>query len=82
MRILITGATGVIGRRVVPMLVAAGHHVTAVVRSPEKRAAMAHTGASAIPLDLFDPAHVRRAVADHEVVINLATHIPSSTFLM
>ena len=34
MRILITGATGVIGRRVVPMLVKAGHHVTAVVRSP------------------------------------------------
>ena len=82
MRILITGATGVIGRRVVPMLVAAGHHVTAVVRSPEKRAAMMHSGASPIPLDLFDPAHVRRAVADHEAVVNLATHMPSSSWRM
>jgi nucleoside-diphosphate-sugar epimerase len=82
MRILITGATGVIGRRVVPMLVKAGHHVTAVVRSPERRAALAHSGAMPIPLDLFDPDHVRRAVADHETVVNLATHMPTSTWKM
>ena len=80
MRILVTGATGVIGRRVVPMLVGAGHHVTAVVRSPEKRAALAHSGASPIPLDLFDPPHVRRAVGQHEAVVNLATHMPSSSW--
>jgi nucleoside-diphosphate-sugar epimerase len=82
MRILITGATGVIGRRVVPMLVAAGHHVSAVVRSPQKRAALAHSGASAIPLDLLEPTQVRRAVAGHDTVINLATHMPSSTWRM
>ncbi len=82
MRILVTGATGVIGRRVVPMLVRSGHHVTAVARSPEKRAVLTHSGASAIPLDLFDPSHVRRAVADHEAVVNLATHMPPSTWRM
>jgi len=81
-RILITGATGVIGSRVMPMLVKAGHHVTAVVRSPGKRAALEHAGVSPIPLDLFDPEHVRRAVANHDVVINLATHMPSSTWRM
>jgi nucleoside-diphosphate-sugar epimerase len=82
MRILITGATGVIGRRVMPMLVKAGHHVTAVVRSPAARAALKHSGAAVIPLDLFDMMQVQRAVGEHEAVINLATHIPSSTWKM
>jgi nucleoside-diphosphate-sugar epimerase len=82
MRILITGATGVVGSRVLPMLVSAGHHVTAVARSPQKRTALAHSGASAIPLDLLDPRHVRRAVAAHEAIVNLATHMPSSTWAM
>jgi nucleoside-diphosphate-sugar epimerase len=82
MRILVTGATGVVGRRVVPMLVKAGHHVTAVVRTPDKRAALAHSGASPIPLDLFDPSHVRSAVAEHDAVVNLATHMPTSTWRM
>jgi nucleoside-diphosphate-sugar epimerase len=37
MRIFIAGATGVVGRRAVPLLVAAGHEVRAVGRNPEKR---------------------------------------------
>ena len=49
-------ATGVIGRRVVPLLVAAGHRVTAVGRAPDKRAALERAGAAAIELDLFDSA--------------------------
>ncbi len=77
-RVFVAGATGVIGRRVVPLLVAAGHRVTAVGRAPDKRAALERAGAAAIELDLFDPAAVRRAVAGHDVVINLATHIPAS----
>jgi len=77
-RVFLAGATGVIGRRVVPLLVAAGHRVTAVGRAPDKRAALERAGAAAIELDLFDPAAVRRAVAGHDVVINLATHIPPS----
>ena len=77
-RVFLTGATGVIGRRVVPLLVAAGHRVTAVGRAPDKRAALEQAGAAAIELDLFDSAAVRRAVAGHDVVINLATHIPPS----
>ncbi len=77
MRIFVTGSTGVIGRRVVPTLVAAGHAVTAVARTPEARARLARAGVNAIALDLFDPGAVRRAVAGHEVVVNLATHIPS-----
>lgn len=78
MRIFLTGATGVIGRRVAPLLVAAGHEVTAVARTSDKRAALERAGAKAVAVDLFDPAGVRQASAGHDVVINLATHVPHS----
>jgi nucleoside-diphosphate-sugar epimerase len=78
MRIFVTGATGVIGRRVVPLLLAARHGVTAPGRSAEKRAALERAGAAAVAVDLFDPDAVRRAVRDQDAVINLATHIPPS----
>jgi nucleoside-diphosphate-sugar epimerase len=76
MRIFVTGATGVVGRRAVPLIVSAGHEVTAVGRSREKLEALERRGASAREVDLFDGAWVRRAMAGHDVVINLATHIP------
>lgn len=82
MKIFVTGATGVIGRRVVPQLIAAGHEVTSVARTPEKRAALERAGARAVALDLFDAAAVRRAVDGHDVVLNLATHMPSSSMRM
>ena len=74
--IFVTGATGVIGRRALPLLAADGHVVTAFGRSPEKRASIERAGARAVEVDLFDPAGVREAVAEHEVIVNLATHIP------
>jgi 2-alkyl-3-oxoalkanoate reductase len=76
MNILVTGATGVVGRRLVPLLRDAGHAVTAVARSPAGRAQVAGDGATALELDLFDAGGVRRAVAGHDAVVNLATHIP------
>ena len=80
MRILVTGATGVIGSRVVPLLLAAGHDVTAAVRRVRPRRTGRRWPAPRIrPLDLFAPADVQAAVAGHDVVINLATHIPAST---
>jgi len=78
MRVFITGATGVVGRRLVPLLVRAGHQVTAVGRAPEKRAALERQGAAAVALDLFAPEAVRAAVRGHDAVVNLATHIPHS----
>jgi 2-alkyl-3-oxoalkanoate reductase len=80
--IFVTGATGVIGRRVVPELVRRGHRVTAVGRSPEKRAALERMGATAVALDMYDIAAATRALAAHDTVINLATHIPASSFKM
>jgi nucleoside-diphosphate-sugar epimerase len=82
MNILITGATGVIGRRLVPLLYDAGHQVTAVARSAAGHDRLARQGAATIDLDLFDPAAVRGAVAGRDVVINLATHIPRTPLQM
>ena len=79
LRIFVAGATGVVGRRAVPLLVTAGHRVTAVARTPEKRAELERMGAAAVHVDLFAPDSVRSAVAGHDVVINLATSIPPSS---
>ena len=82
MKVFVTGGTGVVGRRAVPMLIAAGHEVTAAGRSRERLAALERAGARTLALDLFDRAAVERAVAGQEVVVNLATHIPPSSTRM
>ena len=81
MKILLAGGTGVLGRRVVPLLVGkgGGHGVTGVARTPEKATLLTTLGATPVALDLFDEGAVRRAAAGCDVVINLATHIPSAS---
>jgi 2-alkyl-3-oxoalkanoate reductase len=79
MRVFVTGATGVIGRRVIPLLTAAGAEVTAVGRSASKRAWLESLGARAVEVDLYDRERLGRTLAGHQVVVNLATHIPSSS---
>lgn len=81
-RVFLTGATGVLGRRVVPSLIQAGHSVTAVVRSEAKAEAVRAAGATAVHLDLFDPAAVRTAIDGHDCVAHLATHIPTGPSAM
>ena len=78
MRVFVAGATGVLGRRAVAALVAAGHEVTAVVRSPAKAELARSLGATPVEVGLFDPDALRAAVAGHDAVCNLATHIPSA----
>jgi nucleoside-diphosphate-sugar epimerase len=79
---LLTGATGVVGRRVVPILVGTGHRVTAVGRSPEKRTALQHMGAIPVEVDLFAAEAAYRALKGQDAVINLATHMPPSSARM
>jgi nucleoside-diphosphate-sugar epimerase len=62
MRILVTGAYGVLGRVTVPLLRDSGHHVA----TP-----------SSSELDLFDADKVREVVRDTDAVLHLATRIPS-----
>ena len=63
MRVLVIGAGGAIGARLVPQLAARGHDVIASSRSPEKQARLRVLGAEPVVLDLLDPATVRDAVA-------------------
>lgn len=79
MKVFVTGGTGAIGRPTLPLLVAAGHDVTAVARSAEKRAQVDAAGAASVEVDLFDPGAVERAVDGHDAVVNLATNIPPVT---
>jgi nucleoside-diphosphate-sugar epimerase len=76
MRVFVAGSTGVIGHRAVRALVAAGHQVTAVVRSPAKAALARSLGATPVEVSIFDPDALRAAAAGHDAVCNLATHIP------
>ena len=82
MRVFVAGATGVLGTAAVRALVAGGHKVTAIGRTPDKRAALAAFGATPVEADLFDPDSLRRAVAGHDVVVNLATRVPAPSAAM
>jgi nucleoside-diphosphate-sugar epimerase len=77
MNVFVAGGTGVVGRRLVPLLVGAGATVSAVARSDSKAAQLKRQGAKPVRVDLFDPAAVDAAVAGHDAVINVATKIPS-----
>ncbi len=82
MKVFVTGATGVIGSRVVPLLIQRGHQVTGVARSSEKSAELARMGAEPVQLDLYDLDQVKAALKGHDAVINLATHIPPSSMAL
>src|SRR5271169_3826833 len=62
MRIFVTGATGALGRHLVPGLVAAGHEVTATTRTPSKVAQLRAAGAEPVILDGLDREAVIAAV--------------------
>ena len=78
MRVFVAGASGVIGRALVPQLVAAGHEVTGTIRSPERADALEAAGAKAAVCDCLDAAGVREAVASAsaEVLVNQLTALP------
>jgi nucleoside-diphosphate-sugar epimerase len=63
MRVFVAGGTGVIGRRLVPQLVARGHEVTATTTSAGKLALLEQLGAEGIVMDGLDEASVGEAVA-------------------
>lgn len=76
MEIFITGATGVLGREVVPRLVAAGHGVRGMARSSANESDLRRLGAIPVRTDLLDPASLRDALAGSDAVFHLATSIP------
>src|SRR4051794_11826448 len=64
MRIFLAGATGVVGRTLLPRLIAAGHEVTGLARSAESAARVERAGATAVVADAFDAAALTAAVGD------------------
>ena len=80
MRVFLAGATGAIGRRLVPRLVEAGHEVTAMTRSKSKLGALRALGAEAVLCDVFDAGQLGTVVAraEPDAVINELTDLPQS----
>jgi nucleoside-diphosphate-sugar epimerase len=78
-KVFVAGASGVIGRRLVPMLVGRGHEVTAMTRSPEKAAQLRAAGASPAIRDVFDVDGLRAEVsaAAPEVLVHELTDLPA-----
>jgi nucleoside-diphosphate-sugar epimerase len=78
MRVLLTGASGAIGRHVLPMLLAQSHQVTVATRPGSRRASRSPApGMAPTPLDIFDGAAAARLMRGHDAVINLATRVPT-----
>jgi len=75
MRIFVTGATGALGRHLVPGLVAAGHEVTATTKTPAKVALLRDAGAEPVVVDGLDREAVIGAVraASPEVIVHEMT---------
>src|SRR5262245_13077025 len=76
MKVFVAGGTGAIGGHAVPALVARGHAVTALARTPEKAAVLARHGAEPVSVSLFDREALRAAFSRHDVLVNLTTAIP------
>jgi nucleoside-diphosphate-sugar epimerase len=79
MRVFVTGATGALGRYLVPGLVTAGHQVTATTRTSGKVAGLRAAGAAAVVLDGLDREAVITAVraAAPEVIVHEMTALAS-----
>ena len=78
MRIFMAGASGVIGVRLIPLLVAGGHTVAGMTRSPQKAHMLDELGAESVVCDVFDPDDLTRAVTEFgpDVVLHQLTDLP------
>ena len=76
MRVMVIGATGVLGRPAVARLLAAGHEVSGLARDASRGPAVEATGAKPVPGDLFSASSLATALRGHDAALNLATRIP------
>ncbi len=78
MRVFLAGATGAIGRQLLPLLVQAGHDVTAMTRTPKGAGWISSKHAHPVVCDVFDREKLRRTLieARPEVLIHQLTSIP------
>ena len=80
MRVFVAGGTGVVGRRLVPQLVARGHEVTATTTNEAKLGLLAELGARGVVMDGLDAVSVGEAVATAapDVIVNEMTAISAT----
>jgi nucleoside-diphosphate-sugar epimerase len=78
MRVLVAGASGVIGRRLVRILAVSGHVVTGTTRSPRNAAAIRAAGATPVVVNVFDAQHLGDALdaVRPEIVVHQLTDLP------
>jgi nucleoside-diphosphate-sugar epimerase len=78
MRVFVAGATGAIGRPLLPKLIEAGHEVTGMTRSEQSAHRLRAAGASPLVADVFDEQRVRAGIAEArpEVVVHQLTALP------
>ncbi|WP_026877671.1 NAD-dependent epimerase/dehydratase family protein [Jiangella gansuensis] len=81
MRVFLAGATGAVGRSLIPILVAAGHEVVGTTRSPGKLAQLTAAGAEGVVVDGLDADAVRQEVraAAPDVIVQQQTALASGT---
>lgn len=77
MKIFIAGATGVLGQRLVPRLIERGYEVIGLSRSHANTLWLTEIGAEARTCDLFDRDSVLEATRGADIILHLATSIPS-----
>ena len=82
MRVFLLGGTGAIGTHALRALVASGHEVSALVRTPEKAAAVKAQAADPVMVSIFDRAALGESFVGHDAVVNLATSMPRMTTFM
>ncbi|MGE0061437.1 MAG: NAD-dependent epimerase/dehydratase family protein [Xanthobacteraceae bacterium] len=80
MKVFLAGAAGAIGRRLTPLLLRSGHHVTGTTRSKDRAKDLNTMGAVPVVVDAFDAAALCRAVteAKPDVVIHQLTDLPAA----
>jgi nucleoside-diphosphate-sugar epimerase len=79
-KVFLAGATGAIGKRLVPLLLDAGYEVFGTTRSESKAAGLQAAGATPIVVDVFDAPALSRAIAAirPEIVIHQLTDLPAN----
>jgi nucleoside-diphosphate-sugar epimerase len=79
MRVFVAGATGAMGKQLIPRLVKAGHQVIGMTRTESKREWLSEWGAEPVVVDALDPEQVAEAVgqAEPEVIVHQLTAIPA-----
>ena len=78
MKLLLTGATGRVGRHLLPRLVAQGHDVRAVARAEAGATQVKAAGAEPVLADLLEPDGYRGALAGRDAVVHLAAVLRST----